>query len=109
MKDDTQSAEFFADETFKVKNSFWKIDKYNENTEFDACHFGRFMIAIGYNGLVYPCCIVKNRPNYEYGNLNEAPLEDIISQNTRKYRAGTCPPCWSRDHNIKMKKIMDNV
>lgn len=101
------AAESFTDSAFRVKNSFWKIDKYDSNSEFDMCHFDKFMVAVGYNGLVFPCCIVKNRPGYEYGDLRELPLEDILLGRKRIYRAANCPPCWSRDHNVKIQELLD--
>ncbi len=109
IRSDLQVAESFADGNFKVKNSFWKIDKYDDNTEFDTCYFDRFMVAIGFNCLVFPCCIVKNRPGYEYGDLRNEPLEDMLERRTKIYRAASCPPCWSRDHNIKIGELLDNA
>ena len=106
---DTDAAEEYADDGFEVMNSFWKIDKYAENTDFGTCYFGRFMVAVGYNGLVYPCCIVKNRRDYEYGNLNEKPLEDILAEKMRIYTGPTCPACWTRAHNIRIQEMLDNA
>jgi len=63
-------AKIYEGNSFIVKNSFWKREQYGENDEFTVCHFDKFVIAVGYNGLVYPCCIVKNRTGFEYGDLN---------------------------------------
>ncbi len=109
IRADLEIAEAFADDQYRVKNSFWKIDKYDDNTEFDTCYFDRFMVAIGFNCRVFPCCIVKNRPGYEYGDLRNEPLEDMLERRMKTYRAATCPPCWSRDHNIKIGELLDNA
>lgn len=111
VKADLEVAEALADDRFRVKNSFWKIDKYDDNTEFDTCYFDRFMVAIGFNCLVFPCCIVKNRPGYEYGDLRTEPLEEMLDRRTKIYRAATCPPCLPEGEYILtsegQKKIED--
>lgn len=104
VKEYLQQSEAMADDKFIVKNSFWKRDKYGINDSFDLCNFAHFMVAVGYNGKVYPCCIVKNRTGYEYGDLNKQNLEEIFA-GRRKYFSETCPPCWIRDLNIQLEQM----
>jgi MoaA/NifB/PqqE/SkfB family radical SAM enzyme len=101
-----QRAEQMQDSGFVVKNSFWKRDKFGPNDSFNQCNFANFMVAVGYNGKVYPCCIVKNRTGYEYGDLNKQSLEEIFT-GRREYYASTCPVCWLKDLNIQLEQMRE--
>ena len=74
------------------------------NTDFHFCGYQFFTWAIGYDGLVYPCCIMKYHRGYSLGDLRTQSLQEIIHSDQRKefiesFDVKNCKPCWLRDKN----------
>ncbi len=99
---------------FKVMDSFWKRDRFTEEQKFDHCWFQYFMVNIGYDGRVFPCCITTMRESYAYGDLNLMRLPDILVSEERRskelgYNYTKCPTCWLSEHNRKMSKVVNGM
>lgn len=94
----------YEDPTFKVFGVN-RIHDYNApNDDFSFCGYQHFTWAVGYNGLVYPCCIMKYHPEFAMGDLNEHTLEQIAVSPRRMQMAyeldvTDCKSCWLRDKN----------
>lgn len=96
--------------TFKVFGVN-RIHDYNvPNDDFDSCGYQHFVWAIGYNGLVYPCCIMKYHPGFEMGNLHSQTLSDIVTSPERAAMAALdpmgCKSCWLRDKNKFIESLI---
>jgi len=98
-------ARALQDESFKVFGTMRRLEFYSQpNTDFHFCGYQFFTWAIGYEGQVYPCCIMKYHPGFEMGNLHTQSLKEIVhSEERRKFVDGfdvhDCKACWLRDKN----------
>ncbi len=91
-------------EDFKVFAFPNRIDEISQKTKSDACYFHEFVATIGANGAVYPCCLLKYNPKFNFGNLNDNSFEDIWFGDKRKefvgqIRRGCNYSCWMTDKN----------
>ena len=89
---------------FKIFNEKNRIQLYTQRNEFDTCHFQKFVMAIGADSGVYPCCIMKYDPRFQYANLKNNTLDEIVtSMNTKAFMDNlnpiNCHPCWLSDRN----------
>jgi len=86
-----------------------RVDLYTRpNTDFDTCHFQRFVWAIGADMKIYPCCIMKYHPDYAFGSLKEHTLKQLIDKMDNSMTnlvPKQCMPCWLRNKN----KAIDNA
>lgn len=91
-----------------------RLDDYNDpNTDFSKCGYQHFVWAIGYNGTVYPCCIMKYHAGYEIGDLYHQTLLDIVHSDARKKFArdlivSECKPCYLRNKNKFIEYLLDD-
>lgn len=89
---------------FKVFSFSNRINDISQKTKNDSCYFHEFVASIGANGSIYPCCLLKYDPRFNFGNLNNESFESIWFGNkrkefTEKVRTG-CPfSCWMREKN----------
>lgn len=101
-----------SSESFKVF-TVNRLDAYNDpNTDFTQCGYQHFVWAIGFDGKVYPCCIMKYHAGYVIGDLAQQTLEDIVHSNARKAFARSlivsqCKPCYLRDKNKFIEYLLD--
>jgi len=64
-----------------------------------------FVWALGADCKVYPCCIQKYQKGWEYGDIRETTLKEMITKAfgfRRELDVTKCPPCWMRDRNKSM-------
>lgn len=93
------------DDNFKVFGTMRRLEFYSQpNGDFCFCGYQFFTWAIGYDGLVYPCCIMKYHKDYAFGDLKTHSLQDIIHSPGRNkfitdFNVLHCKPCWLRDKN----------
>lgn len=84
---------------FRIYAEISRIDTYNKpNTDFAHCFMKEFVWAIGANGLVYPCCIMKYLPNWHFADLRNNTLSQMVNMN-RNVNVQDCHPCWLRERN----------
>ena len=80
-----------------------RVDQYSEpNTDFETCHYQRFVWAIGADMKVYPCCIMKYHPDYAYGDLRKNTLKELVDKmhdSMTNLVPAKCLPCWIRNKN----------
>ncbi len=91
-------------DTFKVFGEQDRVQLYTQRNDFDNCYFQRFVLAVGADSGVYPCCIMKYNPDYQYANLKNNTLKEIVeSMNTDKFMTDLnpkmCNPCWLKPRN----------
>lgn len=96
---------------FKIFNEKNRIQLYTRTNDFKRCDFQRFVVAIGGDCGLYPCCIMKYNKKFQYGNLKDHTLKEIVeSWTTDKFMKDldplNCYPCWLGDRN---KSITDAV
>jgi len=91
-------------DTFGIHYDTDRVDLYTRpNTDFDTCHFQRFVWAIGADMKVYPCCIMKYHPDYAFGSLKKHTLKQLIDKMDNSMTnlvPAKCMPCWLRNKNI---------
>jgi len=93
------------DEYFKVFGTMRRLEFYSQpNTDFHFCGYQFFTWAIGYDGVVYPCCIMKYHKGFALGDLRELSLKEIIYSADREkfieaFDVKKCKSCWLRDKN----------
>ena len=93
------------DENFKVFGTMRRLEYYSQpNTDFHFCGYQFFTWAIGYDGLVYPCCIMKYHKGFALGDLRTTPLKELVFSDARKqyidaFDVRNCKACWLRDKN----------
>ena len=97
---------------FKIFNEKNRIQLYTATNDFKRCDFQRFVIAIGADSGCYPCCIMKYNKDFEYGNLKNNTLYEIVnSMNTEKFmkelNPARCYPCWLSDRNRSITEAVD--
>ncbi len=92
---------------FKIFNEKNRIQLYTQSNDFDTCHFQRFVVAIGADSGLYPCCIQKYNPDYQYANLKNNTLDEIVtSMNVDAFMTDLdpidCRPCWLSPRNASI-------
>jgi radical SAM protein with 4Fe4S-binding SPASM domain len=98
-------ARSYQDETFKVFGTMRRLEYYSQpNTDFDFCGYQYFTWAIGYDGAVYPCCIMKYHKGFALGDLRNNSLKEIVNSEERQkfisdFDVHDCKACWLRDKN----------
>lgn len=91
--------EKYTTDRFRIYTEINRIDTYNKpNTDFDHCFMKDFVWAIGADGLVYPCCIMKYIPNWHFADLRVNTLSSMVKMN-RDVDVRKCHPCWLRERN----------
>ena len=104
----------YEDENFKVFATMRRLEYYAQpNTDFRFCGYQFFTWAIGYDGLVYPCCIMKYHKGYEMGDLRTQTLKEIVYSEKRRtfienFNVMKCKPCWLRDKNQFIEYLVAN-
>jgi sulfatase maturation enzyme AslB (radical SAM superfamily) len=98
---------------FKIFNEKNRIQLYTQQNDFKTCQFQRFVMAVGSNGGIWPCCIMKYNPKFEYANLNNNTLEEIINDmNVKAFMDNLnpidCNPCWLADRNSSIQSGVDD-
>jgi len=97
--------EIYNNEKFNIFTESDRIDLYSRaNTDFKKCYYQRFVMAIGADCKIYPCCIQKYHKGYEYADIREKSLKDIVFDiNTVNFMDNLdvtrCNPCWLRNRN----------
>jgi len=105
-------AKFRETPTFRVF-TVDRLEAYSRpNDDFSMCGYQHFVWAIGYNGIVYPCCIMKYHTGYEIGDLSKQTLKDIVlSEHRRNFAAHLnvmdCKSCYLRDKNKFIEYLLD--
>ena len=99
-------------DSFKIFNEANRIQLYTAKNDFKTCHFQRFVMAIGADGGCYPCCIMKYNKDYQYGNIKNNTLKEIVeSMNTHEFMTNLdparCYPCWLADRNKSIDKAVE--
>lgn len=90
-----------------------RINLYSRpNTDFDKCYYQRFVMAIGADSKVYPCCIQKYYKDYAYADIREKTLKEIVYDlNTMQFmdtlNPVMCNPCWLRNRNKSIGAAID--
>jgi len=93
------------DSTFKVFGTMRRLEHYSQpNTDFSFCGYQFFTWAIGYDGQVYPCCIMKYHRGFSMGDLKTQSLQEIAFSDARRkqieeFDVKSCKSCWLRDKN----------
>lgn len=93
------------DDNFKVFGTMRRLEFYSQpNTDFDFCGYQYFTWAIGYDGAVYPCCIMKYHKGFSLGDLRNHSLKEIVYSKERQkfisnFDVHDCKSCWLRDKN----------
>lgn len=104
LADITRAKEVYEDANFKVFGVN-RIHEYSApNDDFSFCGYQHFVWAIGYDGRVYPCCIMKYHPEFVMGDLNEMTLAEMVASPARmdmgfNLDVRECKSCWLRDKN----------
>lgn len=101
----------FEDKDFHVFGVDRMRDYSAPNDDFSFCGYQHFTWAVGYNGMVYPCCIMKYHPGFEMGSLHEMTLEQIVRSDRRMAMAyeldvKNCKSCWLRDKNQFIEALL---
>ena len=86
---------------FKVFGWNSRLDDYKSKNDFNFCSYQYGTMQISASGGVYACCIVKERPEYEIGNVNRHSLKEILLSQEREvdFNPSDCPPCWLKSKN----------
>jgi len=99
------NARKLQDDNFKVFGTMRRLEFYSQpNTDFHFCGYQFFTWAIGYEGLVYPCCIMKYHKGFEMGDLRTQSLKELVHSDARRkfiegFDVHDCKACWLRDKN----------
>ena len=99
-------------ETFRIFNESNRIQLYTAKNDFKTCHYQRFVMAIGADSGVYPCCIMKYDKKFQYANLKNNTLKEICdSMNIHEFMTNLsperCNPCWLSDRNKSIDKAVE--
>ena len=97
---------------FRIENEKNRIQLYTSKNEFSKCSFQRFVMAIGADSGCYPCCIMKYNKDYQYGNLKNNTLKEIVnSMNTKEFMDNLdpkrCYPCWLEPRNASINAAIE--
>lgn len=106
-----EAAKGQEDRSFKVFGVNRLLEYSAPNTDFSFCGYQHFVWAIGYNGKVYPCCIMKYHPPFEMGDLYQQSLAQIVTSPERERFAfhldvESCKSCWLRDKNKFIESLL---
>ena len=99
--------------SFNIFTESNRIETYSRpNTDFKKCHYQRFVMAIGADCKVYPCCIQKYHDGYGYADIREKTLYEIVSNvNTVNFMNNLdvkqCNPCWLRSRNKSINACIE--
>lgn len=97
---------------FKILYERGRIDTYSKpNDDFQKCYMQNFVWAVGADGDVYPCCIMKYHKGFSFGNLKSKSLKDIIDDSNTLAKMHNldvtkCFPCWLRARNQHIEKAV---
>ena len=99
-------------DTYRIFNEKNRIQLYTAKNDFDTCNFQRFVMAIGADSGCYPCCIMKYNKEFQYGNLKDNTLNEIVtSMNTDEFMKSLdpkrCYPCWLEPRNTSITKAVE--
>jgi len=89
-----------------------RIHEYSApNDDFSFCGYQHFVWAIGYDGKVYPCCIMKYHPEFVMGDLREMTLNEMVNSPARMKMGfhldvHDCKSCWLRDKNKFIESLL---
>jgi len=97
---------------FKVFAFSNRINEVAQKTKNDACYFHEFVAVIGANGAVYPCCLLKYDPRFNFGNLKDKSFEKIWfgekrKKFTNKIRKGCDYSCWMTEKNNFVSYLLE--
>jgi len=113
-KDDIASVQkTYNTDKFKIFTESDRIDLYKRpNTDFKKCYYQRFVMVIGCDSKVYPCCIQKYHKGYEYADIRDLSLKQITENyNTEKFMdeldVTKCNPCWLRNRNKAIAAVVE--
>ena len=89
---------------FKVFAFSNRINEIAQKTRSSACYFHEFVATIGANHSLYPCCLLKYDPKFNFGNLKEKSFEEIwFGKKRREFiervRRGCDYSCWMTQKN----------
>ena len=105
--------EKYQTDNYLIFTEYDRIDLYSKpNDDFKKCYYQHFVLAIGADGGVYPCCIQKYYPEYQYANIKEKTLKQIVTDiNTKTFmdnlNPAGCNPCWLRNRNKSMAAAIE--
>jgi MoaA/NifB/PqqE/SkfB family radical SAM enzyme len=95
----------FDTDSYKIFTEVERIHLYTKpNTDFEKCYYQRFVMAIGADSKIYPCCIQKYHDGWAYADIREKSLKEIVYDiNTTTFmdslNVEACNPCWLRNRN----------
>ena len=98
-------ARSLQDDDFKVFGTMRRLEFYSQpNTDFHFCGYQFFTWSVGYEGLVYPCCIMKYHKGFALGDLRNYSLKEMVHSEERLrfikgFDVHDCKACWLRDKN----------
>lgn len=99
-------------EKFHIFNEKNRIQLYTTKNDFKKCNFQRFVMAIGADSGCYPCCIMKYNNDFQYGNLKNNTLKEIVTSiNTDNFmnnlNPARCYPCWLAPRNASITAAVE--
>ncbi len=102
----------YQTEKYRIFNEKNRIQLYTAKNDFKTCNFQRFVVAIGADSGCYPCCIMKYNKDFQYGNLKDATLREIVtSMNTDEFMKSLdparCYPCWLSPRNASITSAIE--
>lgn len=111
-------AKELEDDNFKVFNlvlSHLETLQYKKKG-YKTCGYQYFTVAIGADGVVYPCCTLKYNPVSAFGNINKESFLDIWQGEKRtewleaNYLKNVCDknPCWMDRKNQFISYLVSN-
>jgi len=91
-------------EDFKVFSFSNRINEISQKVKCGSCYFHEFVVALGANGIIYPCCLLNYNPKFNLGDLTKHSFRDIWFGEKRKkftkmVRNGCPYSCWMTDKN----------
>ncbi|UVF62438.1 radical SAM protein [Nitrososphaeria virus YSH_922147] len=111
VKEIFKRCEKYNSDKFKVSPATYKLDTFSrENDDFETCYMQHFVWALGADCKVYPCCIQKYIKGWEFGDIRETTLKEMITKaygQMKQLDVKKCPPCWMRDRNKSMSSAID--
>jgi sulfatase maturation enzyme AslB (radical SAM superfamily) len=96
---------------FKVFTEPGRVDLYGMPNDFDRCYYQHFIFCAGADAKLYPCCIQKYFPGYDFADLTKRTLKEIIEDiNTKEFMENLdprkCENCWLRNRNNSMAQAI---
>lgn len=98
-------------DSFRVFSFSNRIYQLSKQVLSESCHYCQFVGVIAANGVVYPCCRLKDDGRFAFGNLNSRSFSDVWNSHTRKRFVDSvskgCPfDCWMTGKNNFCNYIM---